>query len=81
MLKEFVKGESVGAIRGGVLDGGFLESAEVEALADLPPREALLARLLGALQGPVAGLPRTLNGVLGQLVNVMDAIAKKKESA
>ncbi len=81
VLKEFVKGESVGAIRGGVLDGGFLEIAEVEALADLPPREALLARLLGALQGPVAGLPRTLNGVLGQLVNVMDAIAKKKESA
>lgn len=81
LLKDFVKSESAGAIKGGVLDGRFLESVEVEALADLPPREALLASLLGTLQAPVAGLPRLLNGVLGQLVNVVDAIAKKKESA
>lgn len=79
ILRDFTKKESAGEIRGGVLDGRFLETAEVETLADLPSREALLSTLLGTLQAPVAGLPRVLNGVLAQLVNVLDAVAKKKE--
>ena len=79
ILKDFTKKESAGAIKGGVLDGRFLESAEVEALAELPSREVLLSMLLATLQAPVAGLPRVLNGVITQLVNVVDAIAKKKE--
>ena len=79
ILKDFVKEESAGAIKGGVLDGRFLEAAEVGALADLPPREVLLSMLLSALQAPVAGLPRVLNGVAAQLINVLDALAKKKE--
>lgn len=79
ILKDFVKEESAGAIKGGVLDGRFLETAEVESLADLPSREVLLSMLLSALQAPVAGLPRVLNGVISQFINVVDAIAKKKE--
>ncbi len=79
ILKEFVKEESAGEIKGGVLDGRFLETAEVESLAELPSREVLLSMLLSALQAPVAGLPRVLNGVVSQLINVVDAIAKKKE--
>ncbi len=79
LLKEFVKAESAGAIKGGVLDGRFLEAAEVESLADLPSREVLLSMLLSALQAPVAGLPRVLNGVISQFINVVDAIAKKQE--
>ncbi len=79
ILKDFVKGKSAGEIKGGVLDGRFLETAEVESLADLPSREVLLSMLLSALQAPVAGLPRVLNGVISQFINVVDAIAKKKE--
>ncbi len=79
ILKDFVKGKSAGEIKGGVLDGRFLETAEVESLADLPSREVLLSMVLSALQAPVAGLPRVLNGVISQFINVVDAIAKKKE--
>ena len=74
-----MKGKSAGEIKGGVLDGRFLETAEAEPLAYLPSREVLLSMLLYALQAPVAGLPRVLNGVISQFINVVDAIAKKKE--
>ncbi len=79
VLKDFVKEQSAGEIKGGVLDGRFLESDEVNALADLPSREVLLSRLIGALQSPVSGLPRILNGVVAQLINIVDAIARKKK--
>ncbi len=79
VLKEFTKEASAGEIKGGVLDGRFIEATEVEALADLPSREVLLAKLLGTLQAPVAGLPRVLHAVLSGLVNVVDAIAKNKK--
>src|SRR5437764_9557662 len=42
------------AIRGGLLDGRPIEEEDVRNLATLPPREVLLAQLVGALQGPLA---------------------------
>lgn len=52
------------AVRSAVLDGRVLSKADVEALAELPPREVLLARVAGALQSPLAGLAGLLNNLL-----------------
>ncbi len=78
-LGDFLKEADSGKILGGALDGRFLKDSEVKELASLPPREVLLSRLAGALQAPVAGLPRVLNGVLVSLLNVLQAVVKNKE--
>ena len=47
--------------RGALLDGQVLPADDVKALAALPPREVVLAQLLGLLQAPATQLLRTLN--------------------
>lgn len=62
-LKEFSKANPLLVIKGGVLAGKLLTAKDVEALADLPSREVLLAQLAGAIQAPLvktAGLLQAL---------------------
>jgi large subunit ribosomal protein L10 len=65
-------------VRGGVLDGKPLTTAEIQALASMPPREVVLAQLLGLLQAPATRLVRLLNEPASALVRVIDAIGKRK---
>lgn len=53
VLKEFIKKSKKGELKGGIVDGKFADAKEVEAIADLPTREVLIARLLGSLKGPI----------------------------
>lgn len=80
-VREFAKGKNNVAIKYGVLDGALLSAADVDALADLPSREVLLAQLLGLLQAPGSQLVRVLNAKIASVVYVLDAIRKKKEEA
>ncbi|MFZ9676345.1 MAG: 50S ribosomal protein L10 [Ilumatobacteraceae bacterium] len=62
-LKEFSKTNPLLVIKGGALAGKLLTAKDVEALADLPSREVLLAQLAGAIQAPLvktAGLLQAL---------------------
>src|SRR5262245_4760588 len=68
-------------IRGALLDGQVLPPAEVKALAELPPREVVLAHLLGVLQAPATQLLRTLNEPGARLARLVDALAKRAASA
>ncbi|MBI2856295.1 MAG: 50S ribosomal protein L10 [Chloroflexi bacterium] len=58
-------------VRGGIMDSRVLTAEEVRSLATLPPREELLARVLGQMQAPIAGLVNTLNGVISGLAIVL----------
>ncbi|MCW5893864.1 MAG: 50S ribosomal protein L10 [bacterium] len=66
-------------IKGALLDGQVLPAAEVKALAELPPREALLGQLLGLLNAPATQLLRTLNEPGASLARLVDALAKRAE--
>lgn len=66
-------------IRGAVLDGAALPAAEVKALADLPPREVLLAQLLGLLQAPATRLVRVLNEPAAQVARLVKAVSERAE--
>ncbi len=69
-------------LRGGVLDGKPLSAQEIQALASMPPKEVVLAQLLGLLQAPATRLVRLLNEPGSALARVIDAIGKKNgESA
>jgi large subunit ribosomal protein L10 len=64
-------------IRGAVLDGKALPTAEVKALADLPPREVVLAQLLGLIQAPATQLVRLLNEPAAQLARLVKALSER----
>src|SRR6059058_5541543 len=61
ILKTFAAEFKVAALKIGVIDKAVLSAQEIEALADLPSREVLLAQLLGLLVSPGASLARLLN--------------------
>lgn len=74
-LKNFNKEFNRPVIKGGVLDGAMLAAAQVEALADLPSREVLLATLLGVLQEPARRMVTVLNEPLAALARALQAKA------
>lgn len=80
-LIEFSKKSDELEVISGFSESKVLSKDEIEFFASLPPREVLLAQLLGALQAPIAGLARVINAPMQQLVTVLDAIAKKKEES
>ncbi len=62
-LRDFSRANPLLVIKGGLADGSLLSTGDLAALADLPPREVLLARLAGALAAPMqqmAGLLQAL---------------------
>ena len=50
-------------VKGGACDGSFLDAAGVQALAELPSKEVLIARLLGCMMNPVAGFARVIEAI------------------
>ena len=56
-------------------------TALASALASLPSREVLIAKLLGSMQAPISGTVGVLSGVIRNAVYVLDAIRQQKESA
>ncbi|HBT47358.1 MAG TPA: 50S ribosomal protein L10 [Peptococcaceae bacterium] len=68
-------------VKAGVLQGKIIGQAEIKALAELPPREQLLAKVVGGLQGPLYGLVGVLSGPLRSLVYALEAIRQQKEAS
>lgn len=68
-------------LKAGVLGKSVLTDKDVVELAKMPPREVLLAKLLGALQGVPTSLVSVLSGILRQLLYTLKAIEEKKAEA
>ena len=64
----------------GVVEGKKVSPDEVKALADLPPKEVLIAQLLATMNGPTTNFVGALNGLLRKFVGTLDAIREKKAS-
>jgi len=81
VLKKFNKTNEKLKIKGGALGSRLLDLNQVSALAELPSREELLAKLLGTLNALPTGLVTVLSGVPRAFVSVLAAIKDQKESA
>ena len=81
VLKTFAKEHEVLEIKAGIMDGEFYDKAKVLAVAALPSREELLAKLVGTLQNPMAKTVRVLNGPLESFARTLSAIAEQKGAA
>jgi len=79
-LLDFAKANPLLVIKGGVLDGKVLSPAEVGKLADLEPREVLLAKLAGAMKASMAGAAATFNALPTQMALLADALRAKLEA-
>jgi large subunit ribosomal protein L10 len=79
-LLDFAKANPLLVIKGGVLDGRALTAAEVSKLADLEPREVLLAKLAGAMKASMAGAAATFNALPTQMALLADALRAKVEA-
>lgn len=75
--KDKVNAEKV-TIKGGCLDGKLLDAKEVDALAKLPSKEELYAKMLGCVNSPASGIANATNGVLRALVYAMDQVRQQK---
>ena len=78
VLSEFARENEHFVIRGGAMPNTMMSDKDIKALALLPSREELLAKLLGTMQAPIAKLARTLNEVLGKFVRTLAALRDAK---
>ena len=66
-------------IVGGLVEGRVMNPDQTRQTADLPPREVLLAQMLGTMQSPVSQLVATIQAPLQQIVGVLEAYRNKLE--
>ena len=80
ILKEFIKETKTEAlsVKAGIVDVQVIDAAAVDALASLPSREELLAKLVGSMQAPISGFVNVLQGNIRNMVYVLDAVRAKK---
>jgi large subunit ribosomal protein L10 len=78
VLSEYAKSNAKFELKGGSLEGTVLTIADIKALAELPSREVLLAKMLGSLNAPVTNFVGVLAAVPRSLVQVLAAIQDKK---
>jgi len=81
VLSEFAKDNERFVIKGGAMPNVLMSTKDVKALATMPSREELLARLVGTMQAPIAKLVRTMNEVPGRFVRTLAAVLAAREKA
>ncbi len=80
-LTEFSKDVPTFEFKGGLVDGQPISAEQVSAIADLPSRDELIAKLLFLLQSPVTRFVRTLAALPRDFVLVLEQIRQQKENA
>ena len=81
LLNDFAKANDKLVIKAGAMPNAVISAKEVKALASMPSRNELLAKLMGTMQAPVAKLVQTMNEVPSRFVRTLAAVRDKKEGA
>ena len=79
-LRDFSRANPLLVIKGGLADGSLLSSGDLAALADLPPREVLLARLAGALAAPMQQMAGLLQALPQNMAYGISALIEQREA-
>jgi large subunit ribosomal protein L10 len=77
LIKNLAKDIKTITVLEGILDGKMVEGKSVLALADLPSKDQLRAKLVGTINAPVSGFVNVLAGNIRALLNVLNAAAQK----
>ncbi|MFN3761696.1 MAG: 50S ribosomal protein L10 [Anaerolineae bacterium] len=79
VVQDFAKGREKFAVKGGLLGKTPITAAQVNALANLPPREVILAQVLGAVNAPASQVVGVVASGIRQVLNVLQAYVDKLE--
>ncbi len=80
-LRDFARNNPLLVIKGGLADGSLLSASDLGALADLPPRYVLLARLAGALAAPMQQMAGLLEALPRNLAYGIAALRDQRVDA
>ena len=78
---EFAKKIEKPTIKVSLFEGVFYGPEKVEAIASLPSKQELLAKIVGGFNSPIQGFVGCLSGILSQLVRTLDAVRDQKQNS
>jgi large subunit ribosomal protein L10 len=79
-LRDFSRNNPLLVIKGGLADGSLLSPSDLAALADLPPREVLLARFAGALAAPMQQMAGLLQALPRNMAYGLSALIEQRQA-
>jgi large subunit ribosomal protein L10 len=82
-LKDYAseKNQKAFFLKGGLLGTSLLDASQIQALADLPPKDVLIGQVVRTIAAPLTGLVTVLSGTIRGLVTCLDRIKEQKEKA
>lgn len=80
-LTAFMKEHKALEIKGGFVQNAIVDADGIKAIATLPSREELIAKLMGTMVNPVRGFMSMCNAPAGALARAMQAVADQKAAA
>ncbi|MGI6537705.1 MAG: 50S ribosomal protein L10 [Caldicoprobacterales bacterium] len=80
VLTESMKKLKKMEFKAGIVEGNIIDVEGIKALASLPSREELIAKMLGSMNAPIAGLVNVLSGTIRSLAYALNAIKEAKEA-
>lgn len=80
-LLAFSKVNKVFAFKGGLIEGNVVSAESVKAIAALPSREELIAKLMGTMLNPIRGFMAMANAPAGAFARAVKAVADQKAAA
>lgn len=81
VITEYINKTKKMTVKCGILDGEAIDPARVQALADLPSKEVLVAKMLGSMQSPISGLVSVLGGTVRALLYAIKAVIEQQEKS
>lgn len=78
VLVDFAKTSKVLELKGGVVEGAVVDADRVKDLANIPPKEILLAMFMGGIRSPLYGLAGSLNNIIAGLARSLNQVAQQK---
>lgn len=79
IVQDFAKGKENFAVKGGLLGATPITAEQVMSLANLPPKEVLLAKVLGTINAPASQVAGVVTSGIRQVLNVLQAYVEKLE--
>jgi large subunit ribosomal protein L10 len=77
-ILDFIREKRKGEVKAGFIDGQVYTEPQVGELSKLPPRDVLIAMVIGSIQSPITSLVGTLDGIISNFVRTLQAVADKQ---
>lgn len=79
-LSKFIKDTKKGEIIAAAMDGRLMSADEAKALATLPSKEEIYAKMLGCVNSPATGIVGSINAVMASLTRAVAAVRDQKSA-